>query len=163
MHGPPAAADTREAETARAIRMASVIGSVMETEDVAALRMAVAMAEPLKGDFPAAMAEVLTAALGRLKLAEEGRSKGAAHGQAGREVRSDADGASDREEQQQRVRRFLRRVVISTCAESIFANNLDRQPGSPDSGREWYTPAPPRARPADKCAARGRRRQIDTK
>ena len=31
------------------------------------------------------------------------------------------------------------------------------------SGREWYTPAPQRARPADKCAARGRRRQIDTK
>ena len=44
-----------------------------------------------------------------------------------------------------------------------LASRTDDQVDSGSSGHEWYTPAPRRARPADKCAERGRRRQTDTK
>ena len=58
-----------KASARRAARASEVIGLLLEVEGAAALRAAVAAAEPLKDEFPA-VAEALEAALEQLQLAE---------------------------------------------------------------------------------------------
>jgi hypothetical protein len=58
-----------KASARRAARASEVIGLLLEAEGAAALRAAVAAAEPLKDEFPA-VAEALEAALEQLQLAE---------------------------------------------------------------------------------------------
>lgn len=61
--------DRLKAAAARAAKAAAVIGSLMEAEGTAALKAAVAEAEPLGDEFPA-VAEALEEAVERLRLAE---------------------------------------------------------------------------------------------